>query len=372
MSPELLATEDGLPLLHERHDALDLVRDYRASHESGAFVAEVTPQASCHRSSPDTGGSRRLARRPGSRASRPAQCSGVIVQPVESCEPLLSVAGQVHDLGIVAHRHVPGHDALVGARAVSCQRSVIWSGRLIRPSRAIGANYRTRRDGGIRPRPQVDAGDGAVIVPSVAAPPATGAGTKDLSFGLRLPFVSRFVRCRGVDCLSRGCRVHLRRYSFPIRHHRGCVGFGSPRSAADLPEVGSGHTVSSRPSLYRVVNAKLLPGIRSGYDGIVVQRTLPSQLCPRRFGADRAGGRDVEPFASVSVLRLRSPVRVDLADEFVHRTSSAASISIRASPVVAVRQSADLLRSSPQDARLPARPRCESGCLVTCVCESLR
>jgi hypothetical protein len=34
------------------------------------------------------------------------------VQAVESCEPLLSLVGQVHDLGIFAHQQVPGHDAL--------------------------------------------------------------------------------------------------------------------------------------------------------------------------------------------------------------------------------------------------------------------
>ena len=34
------------------------------------------------------------------------------VQAVESCQPPLSLAGQVHDLGIVAHQHVPLHDAL--------------------------------------------------------------------------------------------------------------------------------------------------------------------------------------------------------------------------------------------------------------------
>ena len=34
------------------------------------------------------------------------------VQTVESCEPLLSPAGHVHDPGIVAYQHVLGHDAL--------------------------------------------------------------------------------------------------------------------------------------------------------------------------------------------------------------------------------------------------------------------
>ena len=40
VSPELLATEEGLPLLHERHDALDLVGTTERRMKSGAFVAE--------------------------------------------------------------------------------------------------------------------------------------------------------------------------------------------------------------------------------------------------------------------------------------------------------------------------------------------
>jgi hypothetical protein len=51
VSPELLANEDGLPLLDERHDALDLVGTTERRMKSGAFVAESHLQRlviACH------------------------------------------------------------------------------------------------------------------------------------------------------------------------------------------------------------------------------------------------------------------------------------------------------------------------------------